>query len=93
MLGLGKAPQNKIKESKKKKRQRAKKAQKFSSKNSLVFLVFISQNPKQKHGYTYVVWKTIRALIHLIKIFGAFERKSPQGFSNDYSVFPFCILG
>ena len=25
--------------------------------------------------------------------FGAFEWKSPQGFSNDYSVFPDCILG
>ena len=28
-----------------------------------------------------------------IKQFGAFERKSPQGFLNDYSVFPYCILG
>ena len=26
-------------------------------------------------------------------VFGAFERKSPQDFSNDYSVFPDCILG
>ena len=27
------------------------------------------------------------------KTLGAFERKSPQSFSNDYSVFPDCILG
>ena len=26
-------------------------------------------------------------------ILGAFERKSPQGFSNDYPVVPDCILG
>ena len=29
----------------------------------------------------------------MYKNIGAFERKSPQGFSNDYSVFPDCILG
>ena len=28
-----------------------------------------------------------------MQFFGAFERKSPQGFSNDYPVFPDCILG
>ena len=31
--------------------------------------------------------------LNLGRNIGAFERKSPQGFSNDFPVLPYCILG
>ena len=48
-------------------------------------------------GSNYDITLKIREWIGAFKLTltnpGAFEWKSPQGFSNDYPVFPDCILG